>query len=379
MYETTRTRIACLQVHRTGAHRQPAAEPTPLALARLVTAEVRRHGKHFLPGSLLARLNDARRRNAGRDELLDAFLHCVLDKHDGRFWNRTYLALPVLELLARRAALTPERMAVLLVADIVRYEQAALAEGRDVSDFGRPDELTARKRLRHAQRFVGETLPDPPLGVVADWLPLTAHPVDTVHDEYFFLRVLQAHEMTFTAMVERLHAGVAALRTGSIGWAAESVDGVRELLEQAAGLFRLAATMRPAAFLRFRQYTQGASAVQSEQYKRFELLCGMPRMARLQSPAFGNVPAVRAEAGRDSLTEAYLDTRTPHVDPTVWMPLDRALAGLESAHQRWKTAHHGLAARMLGDAHGSGYTAGVPYLKECLDNRLFWQLTGCPR
>jgi tryptophan 2,3-dioxygenase len=29
---------------------------------------------------------------------------------------------------------------------------------------------------------------------------------------------------------------------------------------------------------------------------------------------------------------------------------------------------------MLGEAHGSGYTAGVPYLRKCLDNRLFWRL-----
>ena len=31
-------------------------------------------------------------------------------------------------------------------------------------------------------------------------------------------------------------------------------------------------------------------------------------------------------------------------------------------------------ARMLGEAHGSGYTEGVPYLRKCLDNRLFWRL-----
>ncbi len=29
---------------------------------------------------------------------------------------------------------------------------------------------------------------------------------------------------------------------------------------------------------------------------------------------------------------------------------------------------------MLADAPGSGYTAGVPYLRELLDNRLFWAI-----
>jgi tryptophan 2,3-dioxygenase len=51
-----------------------------------------------------------------------------------------------------------------------------------------------------------------------------------------------------------------------------------------------------------------------------------------------------------------------------------ALTKLEGGHQRWKATHHSLAARMLGEAQGSGYTAGVPYLRKCLDNRLFWRL-----
>lgn len=138
--------------------------------------------------------------------------------------------------------------------------------------------------------------------------------------------------------------------------------------------------MRPEAFHGFRDYTQGASAIQSEQYKRFEVLCGLPTPARMNSPAFENVPAVRAEAAwqrqPDTLTSAYLQA-----SPDAQRLLDPALAGLEAAHQKWKTAHHSLAARMLGDAHGSGYTAGVPYLRDNLDNRLFWQLNGrkgCP-
>jgi tryptophan 2,3-dioxygenase len=54
--------------------------------------------------------------------------------------------------------------------------------------------------------------------------------------------------------------------------------------------------------------------------------------------------------------------------------LDAAVVELERRHQRWKTTHFRLAARMLGDAAGSGYTAGVPYLRQCLENRLFWRL-----
>jgi tryptophan 2,3-dioxygenase len=142
-------------------------------------------------------------------------------------------------------------------------------------------------------------------------------------------------------------------------------------------LFRVVATMRAEAFHTFREFTQGASAIQSEAYKRFEIACGHPMTERLRSDAFGNVPAVRAEAlaGAGDLSSAYLAARAAcHPGRPDWARFDAALVELERRHQRWKTTHHRLAARMLGEAAGSGYTAGVPYLRQCLDNRLFWQL-----
>ena len=80
---------------------------------------------------------------------------------------------------------------------------------------------------------------------------------------------------------------------------------------KAALLFRVVATMRVAAFHTFREFTQGASAIQSEAYKRFEIACGRPLTERLGSDAFGNVPAVRGEvlAGADDLSSAYLAAR----------------------------------------------------------------------
>lgn len=376
----TRPRTQCPHAGMLGAR---DAGLDGLALARHVTAQVRQSGKHFLAPSLLAALHEVRRRQAGRDPMLDAFLHCALDKFDDRFWNRTYLALPVLELLLDEpAGLDPERLADLLVADIVRFEHRADEE----SHPGRPEPTVLRKRLRHALRFLDRlddgdaaddaSLPEP-TGTAAAWFELTVQRVSVQHDEYFFIRVLQAHEMLFTAITQHLGAAVRFLRAGSPERAAAAVNLTAQQLERAGVLFRIAATLRPEAFHDFRQYTQGASAIQSEQYKRFEILCGAPPAERASSPAFSNVPAVLAEAARqpDSLTQAYQEARTASDD---WTAVDRSFARLETAHQRWKTAHHSLAARRLGDAPGSGYTAGVPYLKENLQRRLFWRIGGCP-
>ncbi|MER6450065.1 tryptophan 2,3-dioxygenase family protein [Streptomyces venezuelae] len=416
---------------RAGADRWAAIGPTPaddgewdgIHLARAVTQEVRRTGKHFLPQPLLHRLSEIHDDHAahGRRPHLQAFLDCMLDKHEGRHRNRTYLSLPLLELLldATDDAPDPDGMATLLIADVIRFEirsgtpagEAGEAgetrQARETVDRDPPDPVTLRKRLRHALRFVAHDLavpdaeelisraapmpwstwediasllPRPTSAEAAHWFDVTVQPVYVLHDEYFFIRTLQAHEMIFTAIAADVREAVGALRAGRLDAAAGHVDRAAGLFDRASALFRMVATMRPGHFSAFRQFTQGASAIQSEQYKRFEILCGLPTAPRLGSDAFTQVPAVRAEAeadAHDTVVRAYLDLRrSARLDEAGWTALRTALGGLEARHQRWKSTHHGLAARMLGGARGSGYTAGVPYLAECLDNRLFWQLGG---
>lgn len=376
-------------------------------LARSVTEEVRRTGKHFLPHSTLLQLSDIRRRHATGRPLLHAFLDCLLDKHEGRFWNRTYLSLPLLERLLDEPddEARPNRLATLLIGDVLRFELQA--EGPD-----RPDPPTLGKRLRHALRFVAhdhrgpepddlmsraapphrihweevaDLLPRLPATGAGAWFDVTVQPVYVLHDEYFFIRALQAHEMLFTAIATDIRAAITALRDGCLREGAGRVDRAAAQFDRASLLFRMVATMRPDHFSTFRQFTQGASALQSEQYKRFEILCGIPSAARLRSAAFTSVPAVRAEAegsGYDTVARAYLDLRGENrFGEAERNLLDASLGRLEDRHQRWKATHRSLAARMLGDAHGSGYTDGVPYLTQCLGNRLFRQLgdAQCPR
>jgi tryptophan 2,3-dioxygenase len=370
--------------------------PDSLTLAKLVSDHIRTVGKHFLSVPILTRLSEIRRQHGLRDPFLDAFLDGILDKFENRYYNRTYLALPLLEKICDdpTSELDPERMSALLMADVIRFETTAAAD-ESISD--RPDPATSRKRITHASRFLAsfrdtdgtdegrdsdltellESLPARPATSAGDWFDLTVHPVYTVHDEYFFMRALQAHEMVFTTLAADLRTATKSLRDGRIADAVSSLVHANTVYARAAMLFRLVATMRPEHFHAFREYTQGASAIQSEQYKRFEIACGAPSAERLQSDAFTNVPAVQADAleGHDNLSQAYLDARRDgNFTPGEWEALDAALAKLEGGHQRWKATHHSLAARMLGEAHGSGYTAGVPYLRKCLENRLFWRL-----
>jgi tryptophan 2,3-dioxygenase len=358
------------------------AEPDAdgLALARIVAEHIRTVGKHFVSRSLLARLARIRREHGAYHRYLDAFLHCVLDKYEDRYYNATYIALPLLdEILGDpEAGLDAERLSRLIVQDVVRRETSAQAAGAP-DDW--PDARTAKTRINHAARSVaacaGADPTDGLRGRARAWFELTVLPVHTAHDEYFFIRALQAHEMVYRVMTSHLRSATTALRSGSPEDAVEHLDRVNTVFVRAAGLFRLVATMRVEHFHAFRDYTQGASAIQSEAYKRFELACGRPTDERLASDAFTNVPHVRAEADAnpDDISRAYLDARRDGAfSAPEWDAIDARLEQLEEAHQRWKTTHHSLAARMLGEATGSGYTAGVPYLKACVSNRLFFRL-----
>jgi tryptophan 2,3-dioxygenase len=332
-----------------------------LALARLVTVEIRRSGRHALPPAVLTALDAIAVRHRGPDPFLDAFLDAVLARHRDRFRNAGYLALPLLEEILHDTGLGAERLSALLLADVVRHENR--------HPRGTDPELR-RKRLRHAARFIGTvdrspadgTVPPPTLA--GEWLALTALPVSTEHDEYVFIRALQAHELVFTTLTGLARSATEAVRTDRPDDAEATLTRATRVFERASLLFRLVATMRAEAFHAFRRFTEGASAIQSEAYKRFELACGEPSRARLDSDAFAGVPAVRAEAGtHDNLARALVAAPRSAA-------LDDAVADLERAHQRWKNAHLGLAARLLGDAAGSGYTAGVPYLAACRENRL---------
>jgi tryptophan 2,3-dioxygenase len=339
-----------------------------LGLARVVTRRVRESGKHVLSASLREAMMRLRERGE-RDQFVAAFLDCLLDKHDGRFHNRTYLALALVELILDdpRSGLDTERLSALLMADVIRHE-SAVAATPPRRDDDRPDARTLGARLAHARRFVAECgvpegapLPVPPDGVVGEWFAMTAQPVSVVHDEYFFLRALQCHEMVFTGLAENVSGATGALREGRMRTAREQMEAAVAAFEKAALLFRVVATMRTEAFHTFREFTQGASAIQSEAYKRFEIACGRPVTERLRSDAFGNVPAVRAEAlaGADDLSSAYLAARpNGRTGGPEWARFDAALVELERRHQRWKTTHHRLAARMLGDAAGSWVHSG---------------------
>ncbi|MEU8264319.1 hypothetical protein AB0C02_27325 [Micromonospora sp. NPDC048999] len=372
-----------------------------------VVRELQRTGKHCADVALLDALAEVRtavraEQVADGDRMLRRFLDVALDKHDDRHRYPSYTALSLFDLPsgadAGPAQRRADRLVVGLVGDVLRFETAALAGRGAMLPRMRPGPDLVAKRCRHGLRVLSPALNrlgvaradlDAPRAVreaarvwVAgrrpvgpDPLRLSMLPVDTIHDEHLFIRVLQTFEVSFALTAVRLHATVAALDADDPGAAARHLDTAATTFGETAPLFALLATMRVEAFRTFRTFTDGASAIQSDGYKTMESLCRPPDPARLASAAYDAVPEVRARvaAGVRTIDEAVDDLRRR--GGTVYQ-VHAAQERFARAWTRWRHTHHRLAARMLGDVRGTGYTVGVPYLASVVDIPVFRGLPG---
>jgi tryptophan 2,3-dioxygenase len=379
------------------------ADPSTFPYSHVV-AEYRRVGKHFVDKKLLVTLDNIRadlpltHRHPSVLRQLRQFLDIALDKWDGRYDYRTYLGLSLLRMpqdaspgdrpaTARRQR---DRLFVQLLADALSFELAVIDGPTGFLPQQIPDEARVVKRCRLGIRaalpalarlgLAGAVDADEPLtaarrlhAVVAAEtseqerleLRLTMLPVYLVHDEYLFIRVLQSYECTFALLTVELRSAITALATGAAREAADRLAFAEDLLNGAAPLFSLLATMQPESFRTFRVYTEGASAIQSRSYKLLESLCRTPDESRLESPAYLSVPEIRERVrnGQSSLDETYrFAGRAGLLDPADQPILDQRMRAFAAALTQWRQTHYRLATRMLGVRPGTGYTQGTPYL-----------------
>lgn len=372
-----------------------------------VVGEFRSVGKDFVSPDILGQLDRARsllpQVNSPWPNVrtLACFLDSALDKPDGRYDYPTYLALSQLQLpsVDDPVEQTPftrsrvDRLIVQLAADVLHFELQA-ADGRTslLPDLRPPRELQL-KRYRHALRAIRPALNRLNLGqrvtstdpeeavrqasavVRADMsvserrsMLLSILPVYTIHDEYMFLRTLQIFETTFALIAVNLRAAVAALRSRDIGRAVHYLGTAEQALREASPVFSMLATMQVESFRTFRQFTEGASAIQSRNYKIVESLCRTPDAGRADSASYHSVPEVRARvlAGQDTLDDAFREARdSGDLSAADVARLTTGMEAFAATLLRWRTTHYRLAVRMLGDVQGSGYTAGAPYLAAC--------------
>ena len=388
---------------------RPDAEAFPY---EAVVAEFNRVGKHFVDRDLLETLDAARATLSapaaqGTRPQLARFLDCALDKFDGRYDNPSYLGIDLLPLPGTpegdedpaSASRRRDRLFAMLVADLLRFELEAADGTTSLLPELRPDTRLTAKRCRLGVRAILPALAR--LGLRCDvteadglagarevcrtafadltpaerrTLRLTAMPVYVAHDEYMFIRVLQSYETTFAVIAVHLRTALAALVEGRAAAAARALLAAERAMREAKPLFSLVATMLPEAFLTFREFTDGASAIQSRSYKAVESLCRRPEQRRVDSPAYRSVPEVRERvlAGQPTVDEALQTARDAgRITAGEHAEICAAMQRFEAAVLAWRQTHYRLAVTMLGERRGTGYTEGVPYLHDARRLRVF--------
>lgn len=316
---------------------------------------VQRVGKHFLPQDLLDTL-DKERAAAPAPELA-TFLDVVLDKHDGRYDYVSYLALDLLplptpDLSPAAARHRADELVLALIEDAAAFERAPRA---DQLPDDRPGPEILAKRLHLAGRALSAAR-SRATALTGPAISRSMLPVATLHDEYLFIRVLQAFETTFALLAALLQTTVDTVASAP-STAVESLSSATAALQETAPLFSLLATMRVESFRTFRQNTEGASAIQSRNYKLVESLCRRPDQDRLNSAAYESVPDLRPTP--TTVDEAVAAAALSPSDRTAVMA---AMTDFAAALTRWRQTHYRIAVRMLGTEPGTGYTEGTPYL-----------------
>ncbi|MEU1813158.1 tryptophan 2,3-dioxygenase family protein [Micromonospora aurantiaca (nom. illeg.)] len=392
-------------LHRWSAQRRPPIDRFPYDA--VVTA-YQQHGKHFVPDAWTQALTAARNRiahlNGGDSRYLSTFLGCALDKTDGRFDYRSYLGLALLPIpgpdqtpgAAARQLVRRDRLHAQLLIDLIAFELRSAYDELTALPQMRPTPAVTTKRLRHALRaampalhrmsFVDDASASSEIDLLrrvtaAVNLDLTDDdrralqtsmlPVHTMHDEWMFIRVLQAFETTFALLASDLTEIITAVQAGRTPAAATRLSAAASLLRESASLWPLMATIQPAAFHAFRPYTDGASAIQSRHYKILESLCRRPDNQRLHSPAYLSVPEVHTAItqGQVSLDDALDAAQQPAAEDPF---LAASMREFTAAITQWRQTHYRLAVRILGpDRTGTGYTQGTPYLNDARHEPVF--------
>jgi tryptophan 2,3-dioxygenase len=365
-------------------------------------------GKHFVDDDLLKCLDAARDvlrgDGYGGDDQLAAFLDQALDKYDGRYDYPSYIGLNLLGLPGTDAVLTGAglhrgrylELLGLLLGDVIGFEIAASGGAHDWLPMLRPPHRTVSKRCHIALRLFREigdelaqryTAGGDPVGLAhlvsaaavarapgrdRRAIALAMLPVYRIHDEYMFIRTLQMFELSFNMLAGELRRAIDALSRSEVGPAVAAIASGTATLRTVSPLFSFLATMDVESFRTFRSFTEGASAIQSHNYKLVEALCRMPDETRLASSAYTSVPTVRHAvlSGIPTISAAtsrYLET-APEGDAE---PLRQAMTEFSAAMRQWRNTHYRLARRMLGDVRGTGYTEGVPYLRDVVDIPVF--------
>ena len=211
------------------------------------------------------------------------------------------------------------------------------------------------------------------------------------HDELQFIVVHQVFELWFKLALHELGAVFTGVDADDLPAATRALRRINTIVRVFPHYVEILETMSPQDFHKFRTALEGASGLQSEQFRELELLSGLAEEASYLEFLKGSphwTPTLERRLGGDNLRAAlrrllerrgvtleavYGDTAAHadlHTLLETCMDYDESLLA-------WRFSHVQLAERMIGSgALGTG-GMGARYLRGTLRYRMFpdlWQL-----
>jgi len=393
------------------------------------------YGKHFGSTEVLEELllvqEDLRTYGPVQDhtayDLLNLFLHMLLDKRSGQYDYLSYVGtqLPERVIIAANhtfAEYQEMQIAYLLgiLSDIIFMEYQTLMGEEKLFNGLMPNPLILKRRIFNAlkaidvyrgftttlavpiwlddvlQRWKQEVtleLPlSPELGEMTAnlifsmlqqlsrherlLLDMTILPVWTTHDEYMFIRILQSFEVLFGITIKGFLSCQNDIQHASFASAQAVMEILTDIYRRSPALFRVLTTMQRDSFSAFRVYTEGASAIQSERYKTIEVLAASVPQERLRSAAFLSVPPIKETYEQkqienfEHLLQSFLSDPS-YLASETFQAFLQSMKAFDQSFVAWKNMHCNIAVKMLGSTGGTGGTPGPSYLKKYVNDSIF--------
>ncbi|GJQ30713.1 MAG: tryptophan 2,3-dioxygenase [Phycisphaerae bacterium] len=230
------------------------------------------------------------------------------------------------------------------------------------------------------------------------------------HDELLFIVQHQTTELWFKLLIHELKEAMRLVREDHLESSFKILARVKHIQSQLLQQWSVLATLTPSEYVQFRHVLGPASGIQSYQHRIIEFMLGR-KDARMLA-VFQHKPevhgAVKAALEAPSLYDEFLrhlarvgyaipaevlsrDVTQPHAphagvvsafrevyeNPGArWDAYEMCekLVDVDEAYSLWRYRHMKVVERVIGFKRGTGGTAGVSYLKQMVDERLFPEL-----
>ena len=235
-------------------------------------------------------------------------------------------------------------------------------------------------------------------------------PLSTERNELLFIIQHQATELWMKLMLSELDAARQHIRADNLAPAFKMMARVSRIMNNLIQSWDILATLTPTEYSAFRASLGKSSGFQSHQYRMVEFLFGNKSRALLKPFEHREVehaallawlesPSIYDEANRllqrrgftlddvatdrdwsqpyaanDSVARAWREVYTNTKQHWDLYVLAEKLVDLEDYFRQWRFRHVTTVERVIGFKRGTGGTAGVNYLREMVNVRLFPEL-----